>query len=269
MEVATFLERHAPFDAMDRDRLAELAERVKTEHFPAGTVMLQQSGAPSRFLYVMRQGSAEILDDGHFVDHLGEGEMFGAWSLLGQFGPTATVRAHGDVTCFLIEPEDAKVVLGTSAGMTFVISSLRRGLGDVSRGRDPGAADRYRAVGSLLHRSAVVCEAATTVAEAAKVMAREHTSSLLIPRDDRLGILTDRDLRTNVVAERRSLETPVGDVMTFPARTASEDAMAGEVLLLMLDGGFHHVPIVEASGKPIGIVTDADLLGLGKDTPSP
>jgi CBS domain-containing protein len=254
---------------MDRDRLAELAERVKTEHFPAGTVMLQQSGAPSRFLCVMRQGSAEILDDGHFVDHLGEGEMFGAWSLLGQFGPTATVRAHDDVTCFLIEPEDAKVVLGTSAGMTFVISSLRRGLGDVSRGRDPGAADRYRAVGSLLHRSAVVWEAATTVAEAAKVMAREHTSSLLIPRDDRLGILTDRDLRTNVVAERRSLETPVGDVMTFPARTASEDAMAGEVLLLMLDGGFHHVPIVEASGKPIGIVTDADLLGLGKDTPSP
>ena len=98
-------------------------------------------------------------------------------------------------------------------------------------------------------------------------MAREHLSSLLIPRDDGLGILTDRDLRTKVVAARRSLETPVGEVMTFPASAVSHDAMAGEVLLLMLDGGFHHAPVVDASGKPIGVVTDTDLLGLGKHAP--
>ena len=151
--------------------------------------------------------------------------------------------------------------------MTFVVSSLRRGLVDISRGRDMGAADRYRRVGSLVRRSAVTCEAGTTVAEAAELMAREHLSSLLIPRDDGLGILTDRDLRTKVVAARRSLETPVGEVMSFPASAVSHDAMAGEVVLLMLDGGFHHAPVVDAIGKPIGVVTDTDLLGLGKHTP--
>ena len=267
MEVAAFLARHAPFDAMEPDRLEELAGRVKTEQFPAGTVILQQSGEPSRFLYLMRHGSAEILDDGHLVDLLGEGEVFGAWSLLGGFGPTATVRAREDATCFLIEPDDAKEILGTAQGMTFVVSSLRRGLVDVSRGRDTGAADRYRRVASLVRRPAVTCEAATTVADAAELMAREHLSSLLIPRDDGLGIFTDRDLRTRIVGARRSLETPVGEVMTFPASTASQDAMAGEVLLLMLDEGFHHAPIVDASGTPIGVVTDTDLLGLGKATP--
>jgi CBS domain-containing protein len=267
VEIASFLESYAPFDAMERDALDELAGRVKTEQFPAGTVMLQQSGEPSQFLYVMRHGSAEILDDGHLVDLLGEGEVFGAWSLLGGFGPTATVRAHEDATCFLIEADDAKEILGTSQGMTFVVSSLKRGLIDISRGRDSGAADRYRRVGSLVRRSAVTCEAGTTVADAAELMAREHLSSLLIPRDDGLGIFTDRDLRTRIVAERRSLETPVGEVMTFPASAASQDAMAGEVLLLMLDEGFHHAPIVDASGKPIGVVTDTDLLGLGKHTP--
>jgi CBS domain-containing protein len=82
VEIASFLARHAPFDAMERDRLDELAGRVKTAQFPSGTVMLQQSGEPSRFLYLMRHGSAEILDDGRLVDLIGEGEVFGAWSLL-------------------------------------------------------------------------------------------------------------------------------------------------------------------------------------------
>src|SRR6187402_3847356 len=159
---------------MERDRLDEMAGRVKTEQFPAGTVILQQSGEPSRFLYVLRQGSAEVLDDGHLVDLIGEGEVFGAWSLLGGFSPTATVRAREDATCFLIEAEDAKEVLGTSVGMTFVVSSLRRGLVDVSHGRDGGAADRYRRVGALVIRPAVTCEAGTAVADAAELMGREH-----------------------------------------------------------------------------------------------
>lgn len=267
MEVAAFLARHPPFDAVERDRLDELAGRVKTEQFTAGTVILQQSGEPSRFLYLIRHGSAEILDDGHLVDMIGEGEVFGAWSLLGGFGPTATVRAREDATCFLIEPEDAKAVLGTSTGMTFVVSSLRRGLVDVSSGQDTGATDRYRRVGSLVRRPAVTCEAGTTVADAAELMAREHVSALLIPGVDGLGILTDQDLRTRIVAARRSLETPVGEVMTFPARAASEGSMAGEVLLLMLDEGFHHTPIVDATGTPIGVVSDSDLLGVEEHTP--
>lgn len=267
MEVAAFLARHPPFDAVERDRLDELAGRVKTEQFTAGTVILQQSGEPSRFLYLIRHGSAEILDDGHLVDMIGEGEVFGAWSLLGGSGPTATVRAREDATCFLIEPEDAKAVLGTSTGMTFVVSSLRRGLVDVSSGQDTGATDRYRRVGSLVRRPAVTCEAGTTVADAAELMAREHVSALLIPGVDGLGILTDQDLRTRIVAARRSLETPVGEVMTFPARAASEGSMAGEVLLLMLDEGFHHTPIVDATGTPIGVVSDSDLLGVEEHTP--
>ncbi len=43
--------------------------------------------------------------------------------------------------------------------------------------------------------------------------------------------------------------------------------MAGEVLLRMLEGGFHHFPIVEGSGRIVGVVTDTDLMGIGTNTP--
>ena len=100
---------------------------------------------------------------------------------------------------------------------------------------------------------------------------------LLAPRPDRddrvlatdgdVGVLTDRDLRTRVVAERRSSLTPIGDVMTPRAETVSVETMAGEVLLRMLEGGFHHFPVVDAAGTVVGVVTDTDLMGLGRNTP--
>ena len=138
MDIAAFLARHPPFDALGPDRLDELAARMKTEQYPAGTTVLHQSGEPSRFLYVVREGSVEILDDGELVDLMGQGEVFGAWSLLGGFSPTATVRAHEDSTCYLLGPEDAQQVLGTASGMRFALSSLRRRLTVVAAPRpDP------------------------------------------------------------------------------------------------------------------------------------
>ena len=99
-------------------------------------------------------------------------------------------------------------------------------------------------------------------------MARERVSCLLVPGSDgTVGVLTDRDLRTRVVAERRSSLTPIDSVMTPRAETVSAETMAGEVLLRMLDGGFHHFPVVDTAGTVVGVVTDTDLMGLGRHTP--
>ena len=70
-----------------------------------------------------------------------------------------------------------------------------------------------------------------------------------------------------MVAERRSGDTPVREVMTSRAETVPPDTMVGEVLLRMLEGGFHHFPIAAADGSVLGVVTDTDLMGIGRDTP--
>jgi CBS domain-containing protein len=43
--------------------------------------------------------------------------------------------------------------------------------------------------------------------------------------------------------------------------------MVGEVLLRMLEGGFHHFPIADPGGRVVGVVTDTDLMGIGRNTP--
>ena len=60
MDVATFLGRYPPFDSLARDALADVARRVQIEHFAPGATILQQSGEPARFLYVVRKGAVSM-----------------------------------------------------------------------------------------------------------------------------------------------------------------------------------------------------------------
>ncbi len=268
MDVLSFLSGHPPFDSMDPEALARVAGNVQIEHFLPGAVILQEAGEPATYLYVVRKGAVEFVEDGHVIDLAMEGEIFGLWSVLGHVSPTATVRAHEDTLCYLIDRELAEEVLETRAGIAFVAANARRRIVEVTESLraavDPG---RYRPVASLLRRPAVTCDPNTPVAEAAARMARERISSLLVPTPEGLGILTDRDLRARVVAAGRGADTPVRDVMTPRAETVPASAMTGEVLLRMLERGVHHFPIVGTEGDLLGVVTDTDLMGLGRDTP--
>ena len=107
-----------------------------------------------------------------------------------------------------------------------------------------------------------------TVHEAAKVMSEHRVSSLLVMDGERLaGILTDRDLRTRVLAAGVDPGVGVTGVMTADPVTGGVDALAFEVLLEMVARHIHHLPIVDAAGRPVGIVTATDLLRLEQANP--
>ena len=268
MDVRSFLARHPPFDALDADGLERVARSVEIEHFAPGTVILQQSGEPAHRLYVIRRGAVEVVDGGRVVDLLGEGEAFGGPSLVSGASPNATITAHEDALCYLIPADVAAEVLETSAGMTFLVRSLRRRIERIEESWESEiGADQYRAVGSLVRRAPVVAEPSTPVGDAAALMVREHVSSLLVPTPDGLGIITDRDLRSRVVAKGRGPGTTIGEVMTPQAVTVASTSLAGDVLLRMLEGGFHHFPVTDEDGSLLGVVTDTDLMGVGRHTP--
>ncbi len=185
---------------------------------------------------MIRRGAVELLDGLDVIDLLGEGEAFGHPSLTSGLEPAFSVRAHEDTLCYLIDGEVSTSILATRKGLAFLSSSLlRRGV----RARDVRVSDRVdprlMQVGALLRRPPVTCRADDTVHEAARRMADERVSSLLVIGPDDLAIFTDRDLRSRVVAEGRSYETLVAEVMSTPVITVSGDLPAEEALLSMMD----------------------------------
>ena len=101
----------------------------------------------------------------------------------------------------------------------------------------------------------------TTVAEAAKLMAKRNVGAVMVVEDERLiGIFTERDAVFRVIAKGRDTKnTTLADVMTDAPRTVDPDKTFGYALLMMHENGFRHLPVIE-NGKPIGIVSARNAL---------
>ena len=78
-----------------------------------------------------------------------------------------------------------------------------------------------------------------------------------------IGICTERDLAFKVLADGLDASsTPVGTVMTANPQSIGPDKPFGHALHLMYEGGFRHMPVVDPGGRPIGLISSRDALGL-------
>ena len=78
-----------------------------------------------------------------------------------------------------------------------------------------------------------------------------------------LGICTERDLAFKVLAAGLdATSTPVGSVMTANPQAIHPEKPFGHALHLMYEGGFRHLPVVLPDGRPIGVLSSRDALGL-------
>jgi CBS domain-containing protein len=264
-EIARFLATHPPFDGLPPEALEQTAATVQIAYFPRGASILRQSGEPSRYLHVIVKGVVELrqADDrgaSELVETLGEGETFGQLSLLSQSPHLWDVVAREDVLAYLIPAEQVErlryqpgfeALLARRAG-----DRLRRAL---TARRQLAPFDLFSGrAGDLVSRPLVTCDPGETVTEAAQRMRDQQVSSLVV-RARPPGLVTASDLRDRVLAAGRSGDTPVAAVMTAPLRTMPASATLGEVLLVMVDRGIHHLPLV-SEGRLVGMVTDTDLL---------
>jgi CBS domain-containing protein len=99
-----------------------------------------------------------------------------------------------------------------------------------------------------------------SVVEAARLMREEHTGSLPITDQEQLvGIITDRDITTRVVAEAADPQrTSVGDVYSRDLISVEPDEDLEEALQLMARHQVRRLPVVE-NGMLVGIVAQADI----------
>lgn len=121
---------------------------------------------------------------------------------------------------------------------------------------DPVLGDRLAALGIGTPRTV---DPGTPVAEAIRRMHEEGTDCLLVADGERLvGIFTDRDAVVKVAGRGLSAFN-VRDVMTPDPVVLREGDSVALAIHKMAVGGFRHIPIVDRAGRPIGVVSAADV----------
>jgi signal-transduction protein with cAMP-binding, CBS, and nucleotidyltransferase domain len=123
-------------------------------------------------------------------------------------------------------------------------------------------------IGEYCNREVVVTGPDTSLREAARLMRHHHVGDVVVveEREGRtvpLGILTDRDLVVEVLAEEVAVqEVDVADVMTADLALAQEYDDLWDTLFRMRSRGVRRLPVVDTGGGLQGIITVDDLLEL-------
>jgi len=117
---------------------------------------------------------------------------------------------------------------------------------------------------SLKGREVATIEPSRSLSEAARVLAERRIGALLIVDGDRpvTGIISERDIvRAVAMHGAEALDEPVSRFMTEKVVTCTGETSINDVMELMTQQKFRHIPVVE-SGRLSGIVSIGDVVKL-------
>ena len=102
-----------------------------------------------------------------------------------------------------------------------------------------------------------------TVYEAAKLMESKNIASLIVVDEEGrvLGIVTAKDIVVRVIAKGLDpRNVRIGDIVSSPVTVVEPEAPLKTVVNMMIGTGHGHIPVIDSSGRAIGIVTVDDVL---------
>ncbi|MCB2188735.1 MAG: CBS domain-containing protein [Deltaproteobacteria bacterium] len=277
--ILEFVQAVSPFDTLPRSELNDAVAAMEIAYFPRETQIIQAGGEPSHHLYIIHSGSVRVsvpaAEEGEIlVDLRGEGDVFGAISLLQGSQALFSVTAREDLLCFLLPAEYLRRLIETyptfqnhfnfSLARNIKAASESKGgnypLHDGGESLKKLASQLRSQVATLMSVKVLSCPSGTSIRQAAQMMSERQVGSILVlaPDGGPRGLVTDTDLRKRVVAGGVDSSLPVDEVMSHPVLTIAPQAFAFEAMLEMTRHGVHHL-IVSKGGQVAGVISDHDV----------
>ncbi|ROV58610.1 cyclic nucleotide-binding/CBS domain-containing protein [Vibrio ponticus] len=271
LEVKSFIVQHPPFDELDEDVLDRIAQSVEVAYYREGSSIIN-FGDQIHDLYLVRSGVVEIYRrNGELYNRLDSGGLFGQMGLLTNNKVRFPAKAVRDTLIYCI-PETIFVELYESQEpfADFVEvehnTRLRQAVSATHEENDLTTSK----VRTLLSGEAPFINAHDTIQNAAMKMANDNVSSLLVidteieteeeeENSNLVGIITDRDLCTRVLATGLDPSNPVTEVMTHEVISLDHNAYVYEAMLTMLRYNVHHLPVLK-DGYPIGVIETTEIV---------
>jgi CBS domain-containing protein len=261
-EVSKFLARTTPFDQLDSAQLAELALQLSVYYCQTGeSVEITQE----RLLIIRTGIFALYSDQQQLLTKLEEGDFYGYQLLLTGLADNDQLLCEEDGLLFWL-PADAFHQLRYQYKNIDIF--FQRLFGRRLHQYKEQQSSRFTLkVSDIVQARKVSISAEHSVQQAAQLMTEKRVSSLLVEQDQRLtGILTDRDLRTRVLAANLPATTLVHQVMTPKPHTIDKHAYLFEAVQLMSRFNIHHLPVLE-QGLSFSMITATDIIRSQQDHP--
>jgi len=292
-DVQHFIAEQALFQHLDYKSLEQVCSNIYTAFSKSGSQLsYSYSDRPADDkrpgLIMVRSGSLEIRGDSNeLIDRLSSGDFLLPHVIAESSSITCKVSVLEDCLYYEIADTAFQSLYSSDRDVAYLCDSYARRFSHTSPSgsavtnstaivspfefehRPLVLRENFldQSVSAFMSSPAVTALPDMSVFDAAKLMRDKNVSSLLITAEQALiGIVTDRDLRTRVLAEGIVTSAPISTVMTAQPRCIDADAALHQAQLIMMGVNIHHLPVVNGQ-KPVGLIGLSDIVRANNSEP--
>ena len=251
-----FVSQCPPFNHLSEEALNRALKKLKIGHEKAGA-SLSMERYPG--IILIRSGSLELRNEsGSLIDKMSASNCF----IFSGLTVNQAASAHCLEDCLLyFFPIVVLDDLGDERSTIddFFHATEHARLSRVLDSRERNYCLNQR-VAELMVNDPIHVQADESIRAAAQRMSEAKISSLIVVKNGELaGIVTDRDLRSRVLAAGVDPDKSISEVMTLTPKTIRRSQTVYEAQLLMMTENIHHLPVMSGSA-PVGIITLNDFV---------
>ncbi|MEN8246699.1 MAG: DUF294 nucleotidyltransferase-like domain-containing protein [Thermodesulfobacteriota bacterium] len=273
----------APFSFLPETTKENLLDHFSSETVKKESILLVQEISTVNKFLVLSQGTAQYYfeqnNEKTLRGRLEAGDNFGGISIL--LNDTVAIRTLQVLEDSVFLSLDADIFLKTCSEYEAFKSYFSNAFGKLMLNKAfAGIIARQvkdkefnlpffnQPISAIFRPNIVTCPHNATINEAAEKMAQNNSGSIFIKdaKGKVNGMVTDADLRNNVVARGLDVGQLASSLVSSPVASVSADSQVFEAFIAMIGEGKQHLAVTSKANSIIGAISDKDLIAAQADS---
>lgn len=263
-EIRDYLASIPPFDRLPGALVEQLTHETSIRYLRRGSCMPPNNVNQDR-LYIIRKGALSLNSaKGTLLGKLSDGDICTIFCM--EESPEKfVINIDEDTLVYTIPCHTLTEVLKDHKSVVDFIQKtasqrLSTAVISLTGASTGGATLIHTPINELMHFPVKTINTGSSIFDAAKSMADQSISSLIVMDGDTpAGIITDKDITKRCVAAQVSPDSDVANIMTTKMLSVTSDTSAYDALMIMTRKHIHHLPVIDEEALS-GIVTTTDLM---------
>ena len=255
-----FIKEIHPFEKLTEFELEKALKNMDIAYYPKDTVLISPEKISDYYFIIIKGEVNEYNNDElTFVYH--EQDGFDADSLIYHKTESKFV-VNEDLICYELKKSIFMDLISTNKKFeSFFLKNLTarfQTLKNKEYGSEISSFMFARVCDAYMHEPCIV-ETNVSIKDAIAKSITTDTATIIVKDNDKYGVVTDSDLKKDVLLAGKDLSSPVGEIAKFPFICVQKDDFLFSVLLLIVKHSIKRVGVLE-DGKIVGLLNQMDIL---------
>lgn len=257
----SFLSNIHPFEELNQEELQECIKHMDIAYYPKDSILITPEKIHDHFFIIIK-GSVHEMKDGEILMDFHQEDSFDANSLIYSECKN-TFLVHEDLICYELEKKTFLNLLETNLKFKdFFLNNLVNKFQVLKDKEYTSTLTSFmldKVEDTIVHDACIVSYD-TKLIDAIKKSMEFKTSTIIVQKDNKYGIITDSLLKVKVLLQGRDLNIKVEEIAIFPLLSVHKDDYLFDALSLLIKKNIKRVAVLNSREELIGILEQIDVL---------